>query len=184
MASGDEVVQIRRIMYPAANFAAPSQRAGGSTPGERVAGLHLFDAATIEYLDFLCRLKGYGGGGLTFTLPWSAASATSGAAAPSLTLASGAGPPSAGLIPTAASSGCSGVTSGSAEAASAATAPAPAVSPPGPSLPAPAGANAPRAGAATMPSPIVPPGSRLSAGGIGVVVENGTVGTDEVCIRA
>ena len=28
------------------------------------------------------------------------------------------------------------------------------------------------------------PGSRLSAGGIGVVVENGTVGTDEVCIRA
>ena len=79
MASGDEVVQIRRIMYPAANFAAPSQRAGGSTPGERVAGLHLFDAATIEYLDFLCRLKGYGGGGLTFTLPWSAASATSGA---------------------------------------------------------------------------------------------------------
>lgn len=79
MASGDEVVQIRRILYPAANFAQMSQRAGGSTPGERVAGLHLFDAATIEYLDFLCRLKGYGGGGLTFRLPWSAVSATSGA---------------------------------------------------------------------------------------------------------
>jgi hypothetical protein len=37
-----------------------------------------FDAATIWYLDFLCALRGYGGGGLTFTLPWTAATATTG----------------------------------------------------------------------------------------------------------
>lgn len=37
-----------------------------------------FDAATIWYLDFLCVLRGYAGGGLTFNLPWTAATATSG----------------------------------------------------------------------------------------------------------
>lgn len=78
MASGDQVVQIKSVMYPAANFAQLTVRAGGSTPAERLR-VHAFDAATIEYLDFLCRLAGYAGGGLTFTLPWSAASATSGA---------------------------------------------------------------------------------------------------------
>lgn len=35
-----------------------------------------FNDTTIEYMDFLCMLEGYGGGGLTWTLPWSAATAT------------------------------------------------------------------------------------------------------------
>jgi len=37
-----------------------------------------YDAATVEYLDFLCVLQGYSGGGLTFTVVWSATSATTG----------------------------------------------------------------------------------------------------------
>lgn len=78
MASGDPVVQVLEIMPPQANFAPFGFRTGGSTPAENVP-YYAFDASTIEYLDFLCLLKGYGGGGLTFTLPWMAASATSNA---------------------------------------------------------------------------------------------------------
>lgn len=77
MASGDPVVQVLREQGPLANFAPLTQRSGGSTPGEQ-ALVWAFDAAAIEYKDFLCRLEGYSGGGLTFSLPWSAASATSG----------------------------------------------------------------------------------------------------------
>lgn len=78
MASGKVVVQVLEVMPPAANFAPQNVRAGGSTPAERVL-VWQFDAASIEYLDFKCLLQGYDGGGLTFTLPWSAASATSNA---------------------------------------------------------------------------------------------------------
>lgn len=76
MASGTPV-QILDIYYPATLFAQMIVRQGGSTPAERVR-VHAFDAATNEYVDFLCRLQGYAGGGLTFTLAWSATSATSG----------------------------------------------------------------------------------------------------------
>lgn len=75
MASGESVVEILEISQPATLFAPLTRRAGGSTPAES-ALVYAFDAATDWYLDFLCRLQGYGGGGLTFTLPWSAASAT------------------------------------------------------------------------------------------------------------
>ncbi|RIK41612.1 MAG: hypothetical protein DCC55_11385 [Chloroflexi bacterium] len=78
MASGDPVVQILEISAPAANFPQYDMRAGGSTPAERVP-VWRFDADTIEYLDFKCVLQNYDGGGLTFKLPWSATSATSGA---------------------------------------------------------------------------------------------------------
>lgn len=77
MASGDNVVEVLEIWPPANPFAALTRRAGGSTPAEG-ANVWAFDAATTEYLDFLCLLEGYGGGGLTFTLPWSAATATTG----------------------------------------------------------------------------------------------------------
>lgn len=77
MASGNPVVQVVNIMFPASTFPQMTVRAGGSTPAERNL-VYAFDASTIEYLDFLCYLKGYAGGGLTFTLPWSAASATTG----------------------------------------------------------------------------------------------------------
>lgn len=75
MASGDSVVQIQAVLFPNANAAAPINRVGGSTPAERMV-LYAFDAATIEYMDFLCYLNGYDGGGLTFTIVWSATSAT------------------------------------------------------------------------------------------------------------
>ena len=78
MASGAPVVQILEVMPPGASACALGYRAGGSTPAEAVP-VYLFDASAIEYLDFKAVLRGYGGGGLTFYLPWSATSATSGA---------------------------------------------------------------------------------------------------------
>lgn len=75
MASGAHVVKVIQAMPPATLFAPDNVRAGGSTPAEATT-FWAFDAATIWYMDFKCRLEGYGGGGLTFTLPWMAASAT------------------------------------------------------------------------------------------------------------
>ena len=77
MASGEVVVQVIKVLPPGANYATLDVREGGSTPAEEVV-VYDFDDTTIEYLDFLCYLAGYDGGGLTFTLPWSATSATSG----------------------------------------------------------------------------------------------------------
>lgn len=77
MASGDPVVQVLEIWPPQTLFAVIGRRAGGSAPAEGI-NVWAFDAATIWYLDFLCTLQGYGGGGLTFTIPWTAATATTG----------------------------------------------------------------------------------------------------------
>lgn len=77
MASGQVVGQIIEVMTPGANAAQMAVRAGGSTPAEQVP-VWAFDAATIEYLDFKVVIRGYGGGGFTVDLPWSAATATSG----------------------------------------------------------------------------------------------------------
>lgn len=77
MATGNPVVEVLEVLTPATLAAELTVRAGGSTPAERVS-VHAFDAATIEYIDYKCALRGYAGGGLTFILPWSAASATSG----------------------------------------------------------------------------------------------------------
>lgn len=77
MASGDAVVQVIRVIPPGADAATMDARPGGSTPVENVM-VWDFDATSAEYLDLLCKLEGYDGGGLTFTLVWSASSATSG----------------------------------------------------------------------------------------------------------
>lgn len=77
MASGDSVVQVLAVMPPGASAATIDVRPGGSTPAENVIVFD-FDAASDEYMDYLCCLKGYGGGGLTFTRPYSMSSATSG----------------------------------------------------------------------------------------------------------
>lgn len=77
MASGDQVVQIIRAMPPATAYATEDVRPGGSTPAESVI-VYDFDPSATEYMDFLAYLSGYAGGGLTFTLPWSATSATTG----------------------------------------------------------------------------------------------------------
>lgn len=76
MASGDPVVQVLAVMPPGANSASIDTRTGGSTPAEEVV-VYDFDAAASEYLDRKCLLSGYDGGGLTFTTPWSASTATS-----------------------------------------------------------------------------------------------------------
>lgn len=78
MASGAPVVQVLAILPPASNFAVPAVRQGGSTPAERVR-VYQFPDAALTYMDYLCRLVGYDGGGLTFSLPWSAATATANA---------------------------------------------------------------------------------------------------------
>lgn len=78
MASGNPVVEILDIMPPGTAYATLDVRVGGSTPAESVI-VHDFDASTAEYVDFKCRLnEDYDAGGLTFTLPYSMTSATSG----------------------------------------------------------------------------------------------------------
>lgn len=74
MASGDPVVQILAVVPPGASAATMDVRPGGSTPAEGVR-VYDFDAASSEYLDFLCKLEGYDGGGLTFTVVYSMSSA-------------------------------------------------------------------------------------------------------------
>jgi hypothetical protein len=76
MASGDPVVQVLEIMTPGTTYAQVDIRPGGSSPTEQTV-VWDFDTSTVEYLDFLCRLTKYAGGGLTFTLPWMASTATS-----------------------------------------------------------------------------------------------------------
>lgn len=75
MASGKIVGQVQRVMQPAANFPQPVILAGGSTPAERI-NAWAFDPATVEYLDFLCYLNGYNGGGLTIALAFTAGATT------------------------------------------------------------------------------------------------------------
>lgn len=77
MASGDPVVAILSVTPPTTLNALNDVRIGGSTPAETVA-LYDFDAATQWYIDMQCKLIGYDGGGLTWDIPWSASTATSG----------------------------------------------------------------------------------------------------------
>lgn len=80
MASGNRLATLlaQGVMGPGATYATLDTRTGGSTPAEAVAILD-FDATTVEYADFMVRLpEHYAGGGLTFSLEWSATSATTG----------------------------------------------------------------------------------------------------------
>ena len=77
MASGDPVVQIREILPPASSAATIDTRPGGSSPAESIM-VRDFPSGALTYLDFKCRLVNYGGGGLTFSLPWMASTANSG----------------------------------------------------------------------------------------------------------
>ena len=77
MASGQVVGLIYQVIPPAATYATPSRRAGGSTPAENFP-VWLFDPGTAEHLDFYGQMTGaYSGGGITVQIKWSA-DATSG----------------------------------------------------------------------------------------------------------
>lgn len=77
MASGKIVGVVRQIVQPSTLYATLDTRLGGSTPAENFP-VYDFDDTTEEYLDFYCRLDGYGGGGLTVTFDWSSGIATTG----------------------------------------------------------------------------------------------------------
>ncbi len=72
------VFKIVKSMPPATLAATIDYRPGGSTPAEQFQ-VWDFSPSTVKYMDFLCRLQGYNGGGITFTIPWSSDGATSGA---------------------------------------------------------------------------------------------------------
>ncbi len=77
MASGDPVVQFLEIQFMGTSSPTPDIRTGGSTPAEKVPVLD-FDDTAVEVVDYKAVLSGYGGGGLTFRIYWSATTATSG----------------------------------------------------------------------------------------------------------
>lgn len=80
MATGDNVVVILAVQPAGADggdTAHEDWRQSVSTIEENFP-VWDFTAAVDEYIDLLCRLEGYDGGGLTFTLPWSASSAVTG----------------------------------------------------------------------------------------------------------
>ena len=78
MASGSPVVQILAVMPPATSGATLDTLTGTSTPAEAIPVWTFADAAAA-YMDFLCALKGYAGGGLTLRLVWAAAVTTNNA---------------------------------------------------------------------------------------------------------
>lgn len=80
MASGNTllILDAANARLPGSSAAQFVSLSGGATPGERDV-LLAFDSGTIEYADWKCVLpRHYAGGGLTLTLTWSAASATTG----------------------------------------------------------------------------------------------------------
>lgn len=70
-------VVLHKAMPPATLGAQIGVVSGASTPVEQVL-VWDFDASTVEYMDFLARLEGYNGGGLTFTFIWLSDAATTG----------------------------------------------------------------------------------------------------------
>lgn len=78
MASGQVVGLIYQIVPPASGYATPSRRAGGSNPAENIP-VWLFDASTVESLDFYAQMTGaYSNGGITIQIKWSSVDQTTG----------------------------------------------------------------------------------------------------------
>lgn len=81
MASGNTllILDAANARLPGSSAAQFVSLSGGATPSERDV-LLAFDDTNIEYADWKCALpRHYAGGGLTITLTWSAASATTNA---------------------------------------------------------------------------------------------------------
>ena len=66
---------ITSIAFPATLAATPNLLLGASTPAEELSKYD-FDDTTDEYLDFRGSLHGYGGGGITILLRYTAAAAS------------------------------------------------------------------------------------------------------------
>lgn len=82
MASGDVVGLIHGLSPPGgSNRASLATWTGGTTTdsgGAENMPVLEFDDATDEYMDFICSLEGYGGGGVNVTFCWGSDSQTSG----------------------------------------------------------------------------------------------------------
>lgn len=77
--SGTVIAVVLKAMAPATLAATETIIAGVSSPAENIPA-YAFDAGTIEYMDFICRMSPqYGGGGVTAKHAWTSASATSNA---------------------------------------------------------------------------------------------------------
>ncbi len=70
MASSDNILQILRIAQPLTLYATIDQKLGATVPKEKYI-VYDFSDGTVEYLDFICRLDGYDGGGLDVNIYWS-----------------------------------------------------------------------------------------------------------------
>lgn len=68
-----------KAMPPATLAAQIGLITGTSTPVEKIMVWDFADDSVgVEYMDFLCRLEGYNGGGITLTFLWSSNAATTG----------------------------------------------------------------------------------------------------------
>lgn len=77
MASGDTVGVMLREAPPSTNYAELQYVEGGSTDAESITCWAL-DDTTDEFIDYYFRLNAYGGGGVTITIYWLSAAATTG----------------------------------------------------------------------------------------------------------
>lgn len=71
MASGQSVVRVLRVSQPLSNYATPNYINGGSSYNE-IVPCYDFNYDQAHFLDFICYLHNYQGGGLKLKLPWAA----------------------------------------------------------------------------------------------------------------
>lgn len=69
MATGEIVLRVLDILAGGHPWAEHGSINGGSIPAEAVKTVRL-DPGNTQYVDLLCLLDGYAGGGLTFRIPW------------------------------------------------------------------------------------------------------------------
>jgi hypothetical protein len=70
MASSDNVLQLIKIVQPLTLYATIDQKLSASIPKEKYI-VYDFDDSSSEFLDHICKLDGYDGGGINLYIYWS-----------------------------------------------------------------------------------------------------------------